>query len=177
MENRNTGASEFTPELLSRRGEFIAWTLSIILLATWALLRLLGQNVFFGLPVLGILMLLAACGISLGNWMDHKTKLSLDADGVHFENGLRKSNLRWDEIYEVYVSPSGWGDKVRVIGEKAHFSFRTLGEVKLQDEVKGRMGFAEGTYILNQIIEKSRLERADTKDSEQSASGIYYTRK
>ena len=174
--NSENNGTRFTPELLSRRGEFIAWSLSVILFATWALLTLLGQNVFFGLPLLAVIMLLAAGGISLGNWMDRHTRLVLREDGIHFENGLRKTDFKWDEIQAVHVSRSAWGDKVRVIGEREHFAFRTLGEVKLNNEVKGRMGFAEGADILEKILENSRLQPAKQKSIDQPEAGDYYIR-
>jgi hypothetical protein len=143
------------------------------LLATWALLSLLEQKIFIGLPFLTIALFLAASGISLGNWMDRRTRLILRQDGVHFENGLRNIDLKWVEIQAVQVSRSGWGDRVRVIGKQKYFAFRTLGEVKLSDEVKGRMGFAEGAFILSQILEKSGLE-AD--NAGQSDSNKFYKR-
>ncbi len=70
------------------------------------------------------------------------------------------------------VIPSAWGKKVRVIGKNGHFDFRTLGEVRLQGEVKGRLGFEKGEEILSQILAKANLKLA--KDAE---NGEYYSRK
>lgn len=167
----NTNSAEFRPELLSRRGEFVAWGLSLVLAAAWLVLLVLGQPVFWGLPLLLAFISLAALGISLGNWMDRHTLIRLHTSGVEFENGLRHARLAWNEIRQVQVFPSGWGDKVRVVGEQVHFSFRTLGEVKLQGEVKGHMGFTEGQKVLQHILEKANL-----KQIEQSGSGYYYAR-
>ena len=147
----------FHPELLSRRGEFIAWGTSLIVFLGWLILSLNGRQVPFAVPFLGIILVLAALAISLGNWMDLKTELRLDADGVTYENGLRFAALKWNEINEISVFPSKWGKKVHVSGATAHFNLRTLGEVKVQDEVKGRMGFAEGDKILSVILEQANL--------------------
>jgi len=161
----------FRPELLSRRGEFIAWGTSILVFLGWLILSLNGRQVPSAVPFLGIILVLAALAISLGNWMDRKTELRLDAGGVTYENGLRYAALKWKEINEIRVFPSKWGKKVNVLGATAHFSFRTLGEVKVQDEVKGRMGFAEGDKILSVM-----LEQANLKEIAGTGPGCYYGR-
>ena len=161
----------FRPELLSRRGEFFAWGTSIIVFLGWLILSLNGRQVPFAVPFLGIILVLAALAISLGNWMDRKTELRLDAGGVTYENGLRYAALKWNEINEIRIFPSKWGNKVHVLGGKAHFNFRTLGEVKVQDEVKGRMGFAEGDKILSIM-----LEQANLKEIAGPGPGCYYGR-
>jgi hypothetical protein len=49
--------------------------------------------------------------------------------------------------------------------------FRTLGEVHHRGELKGRMGFAAGESILQEILKKSALQ--ETKHTEK---GLYYAR-
>jgi hypothetical protein len=161
----------FRPELLSRRGEFIAWGTSVLVFLGWLILSLNGRHVPFAVPFLWITLFLAALAISLGNWMDRKTELRLDAGGVTYKNGLRYAALKWNEIIEIRVFPSKWGKKVHVLGESAHFNFRTLGEVKVQDEVKGRMGFTEGDKILSIMLEQTNL-----KEIAGSGPGCYYER-
>jgi len=161
--------SVFRPELLSRRGELIAWGTSILVFLGWLILSLNGRRVPFAVPFLWITLFFAALAISLGNWMDRKTELRLDAGGVTYKNGLRYAALKWDEINEIRVFPSKWGKKVHVLGARAHFNFRTLGEVKVQDEVKGRMGFAEGDKILSVMLEQTNL-----KELAGPGSGRYY---
>jgi len=161
----------FRPELLSRRGEFIAWSTSILVFLGWVILSLNGRHVPFAVPFLWITLFLAAMAISLGNWMDRKTELRLDAGGVTYKNGLRYAALKWNEINEIKVFPSKWGKKVHVLGAAVHFNFRTLGEVMVQDEVKGRMGFAEGDKILSIM-----LEQANLKEIAGPGSGYYYGR-
>lgn len=161
----------FHPELLSRRGEFIAWGTSLIVFLGWLIISFKGCQVPFAVPFLGIILVLAALAVSLGNWMDRKTKLRVDTDGVNYENGLRYAALKWNEINEIRVFPSKWGKKILVLGATAHFNFRTLGEVKVQDEVKGRMGFAEGDKILSMM-----LEQANLKEIAGPEPGCYYGR-
>lgn len=149
---------EFQPERLPRRGEIIAWMLTGFAAAAWLILSRMGEPIFFAFKLLAILIAFSALAISLGNWMDRQTRLILKDDGIFFENGLRKVHLGWQEIHQVEVVPSSWGRKVRVLGQTGHFDFRTLGEVWLEGEVKGRMGFEKGEEILREILEKTHLK-------------------
>lgn len=164
-------SAEFRPELISRRGEFISWVTTLMGLVTWAALIVIGESAPVGLIILTVFLLLAALSISLGNWMDRQTRIRLEVDGIGFQNGLRRAHLRWDEIQQVQVYPSNWGDKVRVLGPQARFDFRTLGEVTVRGDVKGRMGFVEGEKILEHILDKTHL-----REVQRSGSGYYYAR-
>jgi hypothetical protein len=155
---------EFRPELISRRGEAIAWSLAAVSTAAWLIMRWRVSETPGAALVFVLFLLFAASSISLGNWMDRQTVLRLGVDGVAFRNGLRDVSLRWDEIWEVRVIPARWGDRVQVLGEFAHFQFRTLGEVMLQGELKGRMGFAEGETILQRILSASGLQEIEKTD-------------
>jgi hypothetical protein len=164
-------AGEFRPDLLSRRGEFVAWGLALVVTATWVILRLYGQGVSIAVPLLDAFLLFSALSISLGNWMDRRTVIRLDPETITFGNGLRHAVMRWNEIKQVQVFPTNWGKKVRVLGSRAHFEFRTLAEIKVQDEVKGRMGFVEGESILQNIIRSADLIE---KPGEDTQPGVYY---
>jgi len=155
----STACLEYRPELLSRRGEYVAWGTALLAIAAWLILYVTNTPVFGGLRLLAVLLVLSGMAISLGNWMDRRTLLRLEPDGVWFENGLRQVRLHWNKIRQVQVIPSNWGKKVHVIGEKTHFDFRTLGEVTYQGEVKGRLGFAQGEEILRHILENARLKQ------------------
>ena len=163
---------EYRPELLSRRGEYVAWGIALIAISAWLILHLTNTLVFGSLTFLAVLLALSGVAISLGNWMDRRTVLRLDPEGVWFDNGLRQVLMHWSEIRQVQVSPSAWGKKVHVIGEKSHFGFRMLGEVMLQGEVKGRMGFEKGEEILGHILEGTRLKQVPGPEN-----GSYYARK
>lgn len=162
---------EFRPELLSRRGEFVAWGLTLVVTATWVILRLYGQAVSVFVILLDLFFLLAALSISLGNWMDRRTVIRLDPEGIRFENGLRHATMTWLQIKQVQVYPTDWGKKISVLGAGAHFEFRTLAEVKVQDQVKGRLGFTEGDKILQRMIQAAGLKE---KQAGAAQAGVYY---
>jgi len=163
--------AEFAPEQLSRRGEMVSWGLALLTLAAWLVLSINAKPVFLGLKALAILLALIGLLISLGNWMDRQTRLRIDPGGIFFKNGLRSVSMRWEEIQRVEVFPSAWGSKVRVLAEQAHFDFRMLGEVTMQGEVKGRMGFADGELILHHICKQANL-----KQTQGPGNSYYYLR-
>lgn len=154
----------FTPELLPRRGEWNAWgfalaaTAGLFIIQTWAMVP---AWVWFFVSFLYF----SALSISLGNWMDRRTRLRISPDGVAYENGLRRARLAWDEIKQARVLPARWGRTVQVIGESSHFSFNTLGEVKFRGELRGRTGFAQGDAILDIVIRSAGLHTVNRRES------------
>jgi hypothetical protein len=146
----------FTPERLPRRGEFSAWALTIAIALGFYLLTRPGPApllVWFFI----VFFAFSAASISLGNWMDRRTFIRLEPDGVVFENGLRKAHLTWDAIQEVRTSRAQWGISVQVIGGQAHFAFSTFGEMQFRGKVRVRTGFADGKLILDEIIRAAGL--------------------
>jgi len=161
---------EFRPAFLSRRGEWTAWALvAAASVGIW----FLGRNGYISLWTWFFwgFLFFSAGSISLGNWLDRRTVIRLEADGIRFENGLRRVRLRWPEVQKVAVLPARWGKAVQVIGEKSHFGFKTLGEVKFQGEVRGRTGFPEGLAILDIILRNAGLVLV-----EESNNAYYYAR-
>jgi hypothetical protein len=146
----------YRPELQTRRPELLAWGLAVASLLGLLLLNL-GGMIFFWSLVFVVFLFFAALSISLGNWMDRRTQISIDNSGVTFQNGLRNVRLDWLIINNVKVVPSRWGEKVQVIGPKSHFEFNTLGEVVFQQKVQGQVGFQQGKLLLDEIIHKSGL--------------------
>mgnify|MGYP000457007292 CR=1 FL=1 len=163
---------EFHPELLPRRGELFAWICAVLAGLGWLTLALVAHKVTPLVPLLTVALFLAALVISLSNWADRSTIIRMDENGIGFRNGLRNVNLTWSDIREVRVYPSQWGKKVYVIGEKEGFSFRTLAEVRLRGDLKGRFGFAQGDDILRSIVLNSGLEIQD-----QLGGGYMYSRR
>ena len=161
---------EFRPELISRRGEWTAWALALAASVGMWLLNRSGYIPLWAW-IFWAFLLFSGVSISLGNWLDRNTAIWLEADGIRFENGLRRVWLRWQEVQKVAVLPSRWGKSVQVIGEKSHFSFKTLGKVQFQGEERGRTGFAEGATILDTILQKSGLVLV-----EESNNAYYYAR-
>jgi len=148
----------YTPELLSRRGESTAWALALAAALGLYFLSL-RQSLPFWAWFFVALLIFSAASISLGNWVDRHTFIRLESDGVVFENGLRKARLAWRDIEEMQTAPARWGTSVQVIGEQAHFSFSTLGEMQFQGQVRGRTGFVEGKLIMDEIIHAASLTR------------------
>lgn len=167
---------EFRPELISRRGELIAWGSALLVGGAWFVLGKSAGHASLLVPLLAIPLLIAAFSISLGNWMDRHTVLRLDAEGVRFSNGLRHVRLKWDQIQQVRVLPAPWGKKVQVFGEQVYFGFYTLGEVKAQGRVLGRTGIAEGEFALQRILESAHLHEVHTLSPDQEQEGYYYVR-
>jgi hypothetical protein len=166
----------FNPEKFSRRSEMIAWGSAILVNGAWIMLIVFNQSMTFWLPVLGIPLLLVAIGMSLANWMDRKTIIRMDDEGIYFSNGLRHVNLNWEQINEVRVLPAQWGEKVQVFGPGSYFGFYTLGEVKSNGKVLGRTGFKEGDLILEHILERSGLIDGKQVDLGDQQQGYYYSR-
>ena len=162
---------EFHPEEMSRRGEIITWVLAGFSLAILVFLRLIGAGTSPWPLVFVILMTLSAASMTLGNWMDSKTVLILKPEGLEFQNGLRGITFLWDEVQAAEVIPSRWGDLVRIFGEDSHFQFRTMREMIHKGEIRNRMGFAQGGFILEQILKNS-----DLVETNHSEDGRYYAR-
>jgi len=156
--NRCMQAEIYRPILLSRRGEALAWLSTGLMLVGWVILLLRGQDVPNFAPFMTIFLLLASLSISLGNWVDRKSVIHLGDQGVEFFNGLRHVTLTWEQVQEVEIAGSTWGNKVQVYGDLGHFNFRALGEMKAYGEVKGRMGFEQGDLIVEKIIMNAHLK-------------------
>jgi hypothetical protein len=161
----------YHPELLSRRGELLAWFSALMVISAWIILDVDRQPIMRVVPWLAVLLALVASGISLSNWMDRRTFIELEPGAIKFANGLRRVRIAWEDIRQVQVFPSAWGKKVRVIAAQAYFDFRTLGEITVQGEVKGRTGFPEGEMLLQKILDSAHL-----RETERTASGYYYAR-
>ena len=157
--------------MVSRRGEAITWALASISLATLIFLSSQSAGISLWQVVFVFIMLLAAAGSTLSNWMDRNTNLVLKPEGLHFKNGLRDVSLTWDEVQMVSVFPSRFGSRVNVAGETGHFNFRTMVETTTKRGTHSVMGFAQGNFILEQILNNSGLEV-----SLQSEKGRYYAR-
>lgn len=162
---------EFRPERMSRRGEAILWTLTLVTLAVLVILRAIGSHISAWNLAFAGFMLLSAGSISFGNWMDRQTVLALGPDGLAFRNGLRAVQLDWNQVQAIQVIPTQWGDQAIVSGPETRFSFRTLSEFSRKGEVRNRMGFAQGAFIIAQIVKHGSLVKID-----QAEEGRYYAR-
>ncbi|MEW6242558.1 MAG: hypothetical protein AB1564_17290 [Chloroflexota bacterium] len=158
---------EFRPEILPRRGELTAWGLSVGL----TVLMLIVNSLWGAVPgfVWAFLtfLLFSASSISLGNWVDRRTVIRLEAGGIHFENGLRSVSLTWPEVQNVAVVASRAGKRVQVQGESSHFTFKLYSETRLLGQTM-RSGFEGGQEILDTVLKSSNLVlQGETQ-------GVYY---
>jgi hypothetical protein len=161
---------EFRPELLPRRSEWTAWVLALAASVGMWFLHRDGYTPAWAW-IFWAFLLFSSASISLGNWLDRTTVIWLEADGVRFENGLRRVRLGWPEVQKVAILPARWGKSIQVVGEKSHFGFKTLGEVQFQGEVRGCIGFSEGQAILDVILHETGLVLV-----EESNNAYYYAR-
>ena len=164
-------AQIFHPKTISRQGERNAWILTgaALIVALTLFWRLSLFPVW--IMVFTFFLLLSAIFISLSNWVDRKTILILEPNGVKFRNGLRNVQLSWDQIEKVRVFEDRWGQRVHVLGAEAHFNFRMLSEVEFRGKVGGKMGFPEGETILKEIIQVSGLSLIENQNQDR-----YYAR-
>lgn len=163
---------EFRPELLSRRAEGLTWLLALVMGVTWWLLQSNDARYTSAALLLLVFLVFAAVGTSLSNWIERNTEMQIDQDSIRFKNGLRDVRFTWGEIKNLRVLPSQAGSqRVQVLGEKAHFEFRTLAELKLSGVIKGQSGFKDGDRILQTIITKASLIK-----QESDAPYAYYAR-
>lgn len=161
---------EFHPEMISRAGERNAWILaSVGIVASLLLSRVSAPSTLLLVTV--TILLVSAIFISLSNWIDRKTTLTLDPNGIKFKNGLRNISMNWGEIEKLRVVPDRWGTRVHVSSSRTHFNFRNLSNVKIQGKVRGQIGFPEGEEIMQQIIQTSGLVLTEENDQ-----GHYYAR-
>jgi len=161
----------YQPELLSRKGEQVAWILALVSLVSLLFLKAHFAEIPWGSYAFVILLLLAASSISLGNWMDRHTAITVNPESIAFTNGVRNTEINWDDVKEIRVMETNWGKRVQVLGKDSHFEFRTLGEVLLHGELKGRLGFKEGDEILQTLVSKTGLKETSKKEK-----SYYYTR-
>jgi hypothetical protein len=161
-------ARDFRPELLSRSGEGTAWAfLAFTTVNLFVIQRWLG-NIPLAAWVIWAFLLLAATLISFNNWVDRRTRLRLDIGGITYENGLRSVRLTWPEVQKMTRFPARWGQTIQVIGEKTSFVFHMLGEVRTKGELRGKVGFAEGEKIFEEIVAMSNLKQVS------ESNGVYY---
>jgi hypothetical protein len=148
----------------------LAWIMAVILIFTSSFVTLessIGQTLTTAITGF---FLLSAVLISFGNWVERKTRLTLDVSGIEFTNGLRHVIISWMAIGEVRIFPSRIGKKVFVYGANEFFSFQTQGELFVSSKMRDRIGFEKGEVILETILYQSRL--SDT--IKHQADGFYY---
>jgi hypothetical protein len=154
---------EFRPELMPRRGELMAWLAGIGMLVGLFLATSRWGAQSFVFWMFEALLLFSAVSISLGNWMDRRSVIRMEVDGIAFENGVRSVRLNWPEVQNVAVVPTRLGKRVQVQGAQSHFTFKTMSESTLAGQ-QIRTGFADGQEILDTVLKESGLQVKAEKD-------------
>jgi len=170
--NDEMESKTYQPTPAPRTGEGNAWILTFLVFLIWFFMRISGQAIPWSVTLFLIFLVIAAALISLNNWVERRTTIQIDSQGIRFKNGLRKVSLNWDAIDNVWVKPAVWGNRVRVSGRGGQFDFHTLGEVKYKGVVKAQTGFADGEELIRLIVLNSGLSIA-----EDLGNTLSYTRK
>ncbi|RJP52345.1 MAG: hypothetical protein C4583_06885 [Anaerolineaceae bacterium] len=161
---------EFRPELLPRRGEVLSWLAAIGLFVGLFLATDRWGSQSFVYWLFAGLIAFSALSISLGNWMDRRSVIRLDSDGIAFENGVRSVRLTWPEVQNVALIPTRLGKRVQVQGAMLHFTFKTMSESTLSGQ-QLRTGFADGQEILETVLKECDLQVKAEKNGM-----VYYAR-
>ncbi len=151
-------SQEYRPALAPRRGEGIAWLVTLGLVVSLILAGHRWGPVPGSYWALAGLFGLAASAISLSNWVDRRSVIRLDAEGISFENGLRSVRLTWPEVQQVAVFPTRLGRRVQVCGARSSFGFQMAAEIRLGERTI-QTGFVGGQAILETILERCGLDR------------------
>jgi hypothetical protein len=152
----------FKPEH-TRRGEWVAWMIALALALAMALQTVLSGSVDAIVRVLFIIVLIAACLITYANWMERNTLVCVSPAGVEYRSPLRKVELRYSQIQEIWLAPSRSAWRISVLGETGHFNFQTL--VTLESIAGSAiMGIAGGKQLAAHLIRASGMLNPDNQD-------------
>ncbi len=124
-----------------------AWASALVVAAVGLLFR-----IRFGAAVplttgLAVLLFSMALLITFGNWVDSKTKLTLDLAGIRFRSPLRRASMGWDQVRSLRAIPVGRSWRVIVRSSDSQFQFRTASEIGLGSARSVRYGFPDGKEI------------------------------
>ncbi len=159
----------YKPVVNSRRPEFTAWLLAIILVIVNLTFPASGLFRSGGL-ILTIFFLFSSVILSIGNWMSQKTKLRLDEDGIWFDNGVRETSFAWKNIVRLEVYPGRFNDKIIVVSETGKINFDIVEEQNVNGKKFTASGFMDGEEILDIILGRTEL----IDGIKHQAQGYYY---
>lgn len=154
---------EFKPEQ-GRRGEWVAWGSALALALVMALQSQLAGEVGIVVIIVFILILAAALMITYANWMERNTSITITPAGVRYASPLRRTELRWYKIEEIWLAPSRSAWRISVMGESGHFNFQTL--LRLESVAgSARMGIAGGKQLAAHIIRESGMVHPELQNN------------
>lgn len=161
---------EYRPVLLPRRGEWLAWLAGLGLMVGLYFADARLGEVPSSYWIFAGLIILFALSISLGNWMDRRSRIRIVSNGIDFENGLRSVKLNWSDIQNVVVVPTRLGKRIEVKAGQSHFAFKTMWQSSLGGQDM-RTGYPDGQVILDIILKECGLLM-----KAESGGSVYYAR-
>jgi hypothetical protein len=131
----------------SRRGEYVAWVCSLVMGVMSGFLYWRDEP----LPCMGIglftIFTIAAGLMSFSNWLERKTFIRVDSNGVVYASPIRNVRMEWSRVAYVAAAKSGPSWKILVAGGGGHFHYRTEGMVRAGARGTLRLGMKEGTRL------------------------------
>lgn len=162
----------FKPLLNPRRSEVIAWVFFAAILAMLIYFPASGFARIGGI-ILAVFFFFSAIIMTLANWQNRRTALSLSGKGVRFENGLQKVEMLWENIHQVAVYPGRVNDKIVVTGADQQIAFDMYNEVVVNGKATGKVGFEQGEKILETIFHYANI---DVSEKHHAEGYDYYSR-
>ncbi|MEJ2758736.1 MAG: hypothetical protein P8046_09680 [Anaerolineales bacterium] len=163
----------FKPLLNSRRPEILSWLFFVVVVGVMIYFPSSGIGRVGGY-LLAAFFLLSAGAMSLANWQNRKTTLSLSKKGIRFENGIQKVWMPWETINRIEVYSGRVNDKIRVKSSDQYFAFDMYNEVVLNGQRRGEVGFEQGELILKTILQQANI---DVTQKRHADGYDYYSRK
>ena len=159
LQSASTGSLDpiHRPVPVSRRGEGFAW-LSAGLAALGSLILTLrgGQLPDVGIGLV-IVLVLAAGLITLGNWLDRRTRIELLEQRVLYHSPLRQVNLPYADIQRLTASRLRDAWRVGVVGPDRGFTFRTGTTLRFAGMDRLTYGFAGGEGLAAALRQRAEL--------------------
>lgn len=109
-------------------------------------------------------LLVVALAISLSQWLEGRTVITVMHDGIQFQSPLRKLKLRWSEIDELWCGKIQGGWRFMVSGLQAAFRFQSLIVLRSGTGKQVRSGFEEGQKIAHHIFRAAGLSHQEQQD-------------
>jgi hypothetical protein len=110
------------------------------------------------------LLLLVALAISFSHWLEERTSLILEAEGIQFQSPLRKVMLAWPEIDELWCGKIQGGWRFMVSGKESAFRFQSHVVLRSGSGREVQSGFIKGQEIAGHIYKIAQLGKVERQD-------------
>jgi hypothetical protein len=109
-------------------------------------------------------LLFVALAIVFSQWLERRTFIFLEGEGIRFESPLRKVSMSWGDIQELWCGSIRGGWRFIVSGPSALFRFQSLIVLRTDQGKEVRSGFAEGVRIAQLVQQRAGLRHLDRQD-------------